>query len=86
MDFMDNTDFETKQNTNDDCTDNVYGQKKKQTNKQTSKSTYLEHLHLYAKEKIKTVKNSHKVKVKINSTFLRYDKICLKFGPASKLL
>ena len=37
MDFMDNTDFETKQNTNDDCTDNVYGQKKKQTNKQTNK-------------------------------------------------
>ena len=52
MDFMDNTDFETKQNTNDDCTDNVCRQKKKERNKQTSKSTYLEHLHLYAKEKI----------------------------------
>ena len=41
MDFMDNTDFETKQNTNDDCTDNVYGQKKKQTNKQTKKNKQI---------------------------------------------
>ena len=39
MDFMDNTDFETKQNINDDCTDNFYDQNK-QTNKQTNRLTW----------------------------------------------